>query len=1017
MPRAGLCPNLVAAMTTRSGRLTQRARERLAVGELLQAKTLAHAALLDGPDLEAVNTLATIEVRLGETARAELLFRRGIELDPASHKPHANLATLLGNQGRLGEAIAHARRAAALAPEHPRFRVQLARWLLQAGDPNGAEAALDGVQQAPGAEALLDSLRAAISTRRGALSAAREHLDAARARSTSPDLDALLDDVRLRWAMHDLDDAAALAAELSRSEPASSSAMELDVLLRDARAPASPARRTASRRERFELIHGRARFVSSPAGAARLDPSRLAVTVWAHGVDEVPSLRRSLEALQAAGPEVHVYAERPAYEHLEGSKLHELVDVSGWSHARVASALRELGASAYLDAAGAGPAGRSAVWSQVEQLSGLRAGAALGRNQELRYSATALRAAPPSVTDDRGPLPLGAPRVLAGLDPAHRWAAHERRALLESGASRVVMRGHPDDLSAVSPSLPRAAAVLELRVPVTRPVEPGDLTGIDALICPAAGSICIALTALAAGVPIVAMPGGALSELLRSCELDDLLLREGEALIDAVERAARATLEHRDGLTKRLLLSPVEAATKLDAELGLGRPAVHASRSELGAEDRVVETDAGLGVVVPNDLDNISTYVLVEQQRWFEDEVDFVDALLSEGDVVADIGANHGAYALPMARRVGPKGKVRAFEPARDTARRLRASAALNELGWLVVEQKALGEHPGIVTLSHGSSPELHQIGTGPGEQVEVRRLDDYLPELRGLSFVKLDAEGFEEPILRGGRAVLSTEQPLVMFELKHGSEVNHALIERFRELGFGCYVFVPALDALVPLELEAIDGFQLNLFAATDERAARLAARGRLFDGRVPEHLAPNLEGASRWLRERAYGRSFGVQATPLIAWQLMAEDRRRPVGERRASQLAALRLSLGEPSSEVGVCELLTRARVLRGAGLRTRALSLLARARVLLAARSAKLAPMLPVLPRFDALEPALASEWLEAQALEASVRFQAYSSCFGGDEPLAWLLRLQELGHHADEMSRRLSLILERKRRLD
>lgn len=1004
-------------MTTRSGRLTQRARERLAVGELLQAKTLAHAALLDGPELEALNTLATIEVRLGEPSRAELLFRRAIELEPTSHKPHANLATLLGNQGRLAEAIAHARRAAALAPEHPRFRVQLARWLSQAGALSEAEASLEGVDEAPGAEALLESLRASISTRRGALSAAREHLDAARARSASPELEAQLDDVRLRWAMHDLDDAAALAAELSRSEPASSSAMELDVLLRDARAPASSGRRAPSRRERFELIHGRARFVSSPASTAAIEPSRLAVTVWAHGVDEVPSLRRSLEALQAAGREVHVYAERPAYEHLEGAKLHASIDVSGWSHTRVASALRSLGASAYLDAAGAGPAGRSAVWSQVEQLSGLRTGPALGRNQGLGFSATALRAAPPGVTNDPQPRPDGAPHVLAGLDPAHRWTAQERRTLLESGASHVVMRGHPDDLSAVSSVLQRASGALELRVPITRPIDPQDLAGVDALICPGAGSICTALTALAAGVPVVAMPGGALTELLRSCGLDELLLREGEPLLDAVERAARTTRDHHDRIAGRLLLPPTEAGARLDRELGLGRPAVRAGSSALTTDDRVVETDAGLGVVVPNDLDNISTYVLVEQQRWFEDEVDFVDAILSEGDVVVDIGANHGAYALPMARRVGPTGKVRAFEPAHDTARRLRASAGLNGLEWLVVEQKALGEHPGTVTLSHGSSPELHQIGSGPGEQVEVRRLDDYALELGGLSFVKLDAEGFEEPILRGGRALLTTEQPVVMFELKHGSEVNHALIERFRELGFGCYVFVPALEALVPLELEAIDGFQLNLFAATEERAARLAARGRLFDGRVPAELAPDLEGASRWLRERGHAKSFGTQATPMIAWQLMAEDRSRPIGERRRAQLAALRLSFGEPSSEVGVCELLTRARILRGAGLRTRALSLLARARELLAARPAKLEPLLPVLPRFDALEPTLASEWLEAQALEASVRFQAYSSCFGGDEPIAWLLRLQELDYHADEMSRRLSLILERKRRLD
>ena len=59
-------------------------------------------------------------------------------------------------------------------------------------------------------------------------------------------------------------------------------------------------------------------------------------------------------------------------------------------------------------------------------------------------------------------------------------------------------------------------------------------------------------------------------------------------------------------------------------------------------------------VVVPDSLDLITPYVLLEQQDWFEDEIKFLRHLLQPGQKVIDIGANYGVYALSMAQAVGP---------------------------------------------------------------------------------------------------------------------------------------------------------------------------------------------------------------------------------------------------------------------------------------------------------------------------------------------------------------------------
>ena len=60
----------------------------------------------------------------------------------------------------------------------------------------------------------------------------------------------------------------------------------------------------------------------------------------------------------------------------------------------------------------------------------------------------------------------------------------------------------------------------------------------------------------------------------------------------------------------------------------------------------------GTTIVVPDSLNLLTTYILQEQGDWFEDEIKFLRKLVQPGQVVIDIGANYGVYALCLARRV-----------------------------------------------------------------------------------------------------------------------------------------------------------------------------------------------------------------------------------------------------------------------------------------------------------------------------------------------------------------------------
>ena len=83
-------------------------------------------------------------------------------------------------------------------------------------------------------------------------------------------------------------------------------------------------------------------------------------------------------------------------------------------------------------------------------------------------------------------------------------------------------------------------------------------------------------------------------------------------------------------------------------------------------------------LAVPPRLNSITTYVLLEQETWFEKELSFLSRWLKPGMTAIDVGANLGVYALPMARLVGPQGHIFAYEPGSEARRLLEQSRDIN---------------------------------------------------------------------------------------------------------------------------------------------------------------------------------------------------------------------------------------------------------------------------------------------------------------------------------------------------
>ena len=142
---------------------------------------------------------------------------------------------------------------------------------------------------------------------------------------------------------------------------------------------------------------------------------------------------------------------------------------------------------------------------------------------------------------------------------------------------------------------------------------------------------------------------------------------------------------------------------------------------------------------------------------------------LHEGDAFLDVGSHVGLYAIGAASRVGPHGKVIAFEPTPATAAKLAHNLRLNRLTQRVaIEQLAVSDVEGSVDFVTSGTSMMNSIFTGvpkgqtrlggPVRSIRVRtaQFDQFFdPSLRTVA--KIDTEGHELLVLRGATKLLAS--------------------------------------------------------------------------------------------------------------------------------------------------------------------------------------------------------------------------------------------------------------------
>lgn len=157
-----------------------------------------------------------------------------------------------------------------------------------------------------------------------------------------------------------------------------------------------------------------------------------------------------------------------------------------------------------------------------------------------------------------------------------------------------------------------------------------------------------------------------------------------------------------------------------------------------------------------------------------------ISSAVRPGWVLYDVGAYIGTVALGTARLVGPDGCVVAFEGDPVNVERLREHATANQFqGILQVVHAAVWSSGANKTISFRCGKTMRSqggvetgenrpiLGTGDLIDVPVISLDEFVASgSRAPDLIKIDVEGGEAEVLRGGAKLFSTKRPLIIMEI-----------------------------------------------------------------------------------------------------------------------------------------------------------------------------------------------------------------------------------------------------------
>jgi FkbM family methyltransferase len=148
--------------------------------------------------------------------------------------------------------------------------------------------------------------------------------------------------------------------------------------------------------------------------------------------------------------------------------------------------------------------------------------------------------------------------------------------------------------------------------------------------------------------------------------------------------------------------------------------------------------------------------------------------------VFLDVGAQTGCFTLLA--KYFPASKWYAFEPIKEATDELNINLLLNDIKNVSVYQICISDHAGLGHLRIPKDDDHWGLATF-GEKlfrfqqyeeksVQCITLDEFVEEnsIKKVDFIKIDTEGWELFVLRGGRTLINRDRPIILMEFNQSN-------------------------------------------------------------------------------------------------------------------------------------------------------------------------------------------------------------------------------------------------------
>jgi FkbM family methyltransferase len=216
-------------------------------------------------------------------------------------------------------------------------------------------------------------------------------------------------------------------------------------------------------------------------------------------------------------------------------------------------------------------------------------------------------------------------------------------------------------------------------------------------------------------------------------------------------------------------------------------------------------------------LDAINDYIknfLRSGVPWEPQIKDLMFRYIRPQSTVLDVGAHIGSHTLSMSKRVGPLGRVLAFEPQPKIFRELFLNMILNEINNVLFYPVAVGDRKGSIELSHlvpNNEGATSLIYGGSGLFAPLITIDSL--QLDDVSLIKIDVELHENFVLDGAKNTITRCRPILLVEIRGDyafdcapQEIKNQILftiskiknmgYSIRCIGYADYLAIPEKDA-----------------------------------------------------------------------------------------------------------------------------------------------------------------------------------------------------------------------------